>query len=96
MPPGPLALMARRFSLMACSRFQVEGEALPYRLFHSAKEGLLGAGQNRKDWLQEGNGGALCRTGAAFRAGVFHRAGALWAPQRNGTALRGADCHRPA
>ena len=89
-PPGPLALMARRFSLMACSRFQVEGEALPYRLFHSAKEGLLGAGQNRKDWLQEGTGEWFSGEGTvAAKWNVTGDRFTIWCPKGPGYGSMG-------
>ncbi len=50
---NPIALIAHEFSVLNCSKFEVEGERLPCKIKYNSLEALLNAGQLIKNWKQD-------------------------------------------
>ena len=81
---GPIALIAHEFSVMACTKFNVDGEVLHSALRYNAYDALLGAGQNLDSW-QPAEKGMRCISGSAVvGSGGVH---GKWNAVCNGFAL---------
>ena len=63
---GALALIAHTFSVLTCSKFAVEGEAIPCKLTYQAYDAILGAGQRLADWKSAAQSGLTCISGRAL------------------------------
>ncbi len=51
--PNPLAVIAHEFSVLNCTKFEIAGKRLPYKLKYNSWEALLNAGQLIENWTKD-------------------------------------------
>ena len=51
--PNPIAIIAHEFSVLNCSKFEIDGDRLPYKLKYSSLEAILNAGQLLENWKED-------------------------------------------
>lgn len=50
---NPIAIIAHEFSVLNCSKFEIDGNRLPYRIKYNSLDAILNAGQLAENWKED-------------------------------------------